>query len=210
MKMQILREYRDWLARKPVLFNFLRKIIEFNFVSLKKVIIKEFSLDSLTEISEKKEILDLPCGTGEFCRIFDYANYTGIDISEVYIDYARKTHKRRFYCRDARMTGFGDSYFDRILTVGFFHHLDISGINAALKEAKRVLKKEGKFLLIEDAPVGSKWNFVGRFLQRYDIGDKIRPREEYGRIIENYFVIDKYYRVKSGFWEYSVFVLSPG
>ena len=63
--------------------------------------------------------------------------------------------------------------------------------------------------LIEDAPITSKWNFIGRFLQRYDVGNNIRTAEEYKKVIGKYFVIDKYYPIRNGFWSYSVFALSP-
>ena len=204
----MLKEITKWLSDKPVLYSFLRRIIEVNFISIKQTIIKEFSLNNLLPNNEPKKILDAPCGTGEFCMLFDPSSYIGIDISQKYINYAQKTYQRTFYCRDARQNGFESFYFDNVLILGLFHHLDMPSIIVVLKETKRVLKKNGKILLIEDAPIRSKWNFIGKFLQMYDIGDNIRSVEEYTKILRKYFNIDKYYPIRNGFWNYSVFVLS--
>lgn len=195
------------LSKEPIIYNFLRRIIEFNFIKLKQTIKKEFSLNDLT-FGDKK-ILDVPCGTGEFCRLFNPKGYIGIDISSEYINYARKTYQHTFYCRDARQNGFKDAYFDQVLILGLLHHLDISDIISALKETRRVLKNDGKVILIEDAPVSSNWNLVGKFLQKLDVGGYLRPAKEYRSILEEYFYIDKCYPIRNGFWDYSIFVLSP-
>ncbi len=202
----LLKKIIKIASKKPIIFNFLRKIIEFNFITIKKVIRKEFSLNKFN--NDKKIILDVPCGTGEFCGLFSNSSYIGIDISKEYIEYAKKTYKRAFYCRDARKSGFDNFCFDYILVLGLLHHLDISSIASVFEEIKRILKKDGRVLLIEDAPITSKWNFIGKFLQRYDVGNNIRPAEEYEEVIEKYFVIDKYYPIRNGFWNYSVFALS--
>jgi len=204
----MLKEITKWLSDKPVLYNFLRRIIEFNFSSIKKTIIKEFSLNNLISNNKSKKTLDMPCGTGEFCVLFDPSSYIGIDISQKYINYAQKTYQHTFYCRDACQNGFEGSYFDYVLILGLFHHLDMASIISVLKETKRVLKKYGEILLIEDAPIRSKWNIIGKFLQVYDVGDNIRSAEEYTEVLRKYFNIDKYYPIRNGFWNYSVFVLS--
>ncbi len=194
-------------SKKPIIFNLLRKIIEFNFITIKRIIRKEFF--DVTYDNGNKKILDVPCGTGEFCQLFDASSYIGIDISHEYVEYAKKTYNRTFYCRDASKSGFDNFNFDYILILGLLHHLDMSSIVSVFEEIKRILRKDGRVLLIEDAPITSKWNFIGRFLQRYDVGNNIRPAEEYKKVIEKYFIIDKYYPIRNGFWNYSVFALSP-
>lgn len=195
------------LSKRPVIFNILRKLIEFNFFTLKKTIRNEFALSRLP-LKDSRKILDVPCGTGEFSMLFHPSSYVGIDISQTYINYAKKRYKRTFYCKDAIKTDFEESYFDCILILGFFHHLDNKELVRVVNELKRILKKTGKILLIEDSPISSEWNLIGKFLQLYDIGEKIRPIEEYIKILNNFFVIKKYYRLSSGFWNYSVFELS--
>jgi len=202
----MLKNATERLSTYPAVFSFLRKIIEFNFVTLKRIVRKELSLDGPGAFSGL--ILDVPCGTGEFAGLFNPASYTGIDICPEYIDYARKRHKRKFYCRDALRNGFSDAYFDSVLILGLFHHIDLASVKVMLRESARVLKTSGKALLIEDAPVTTRWNFIGRFLQRYDVGTNIRPAAQYEAVLKEYFNIDSYYPVRNGFWRYSVFVLS--
>jgi ubiquinone/menaquinone biosynthesis C-methylase UbiE len=198
-----------FLVDKPAVFNTLRCIIEANYVSLKRVIKKEFSLDRENEkLSAEEKILDIPCGTGEFCMLFPPNNYLGLDISEKYIKHAQKKYKHTFISGDALKTGFDDNYFDKILMLGFLHHLDESMVKSILKEAKRILKPDGVLLLIEDTPVSAAWNIIGKVLQRYDVGSNIRPASTYKSALEEDFGIRQLYNVKSGFWEYSVFVLS--
>lgn len=201
----MLKRITENLSKNPAVFSFLRKIIEFNFLTLKRIIKREFSLDNPD--SRLKTILDAPCGTGEFAGLFAHAAYTGIDICPEYIAYAKKKYQGGFYCRDALRNGFPDACFDNVLILGLFHHIDLAGVSAVLGEGARVLKKTGRILLIEDAPVVSGWNFIGRFLQRYDVGDNIRPAAQYLPLLDKYFSVEKYYPVTNGFWNYSVFVL---
>jgi len=201
------RKLIKWLSEKPVIFNFLRRLIEFNFISIKNVIKEEFGLNGADKLSYAK-FLDVPCGTGEFSVLFHRDNYTGIDISHKYIDFAKKAYQRNFQVKDARDTGFDDSCFDKILILGLFHHLNRDNVNSVLKETKRILRKDGKVLCIEDSPV-EDLDFVGKFLQRLDVGDNIRPSEDYEEIFRWFFNIEKSYFLRSGFWKYSVFVLAP-
>lgn len=205
-----MRKIIQFLADKPIIFNLLRRIIEFNYVSLKKVIRKEFSLDHNIENHVTNErILDVPCGTGEFCMLFSPISYYGVDISKKYIDFAQKKYKHNLICGDARQIGFEDDYFDKILTLGLLHHLDDSSAKSVLKEAKRVLKSSGKLLLIEDVPTNSNRSIFCKFLQKLDIGQYIRTESGYRAIVEEDFVVKKCYPITSGFWDYSIFILSP-
>lgn len=210
----MLKKLSEWAAKKPIIFNLLRRIIEFNYIAIKRTIRKELSLGQNMNASNVKKgsiqrVLDIACGTGEFCMLFDPLSYYGIDISQKYINYAWEKYKRNFFCRDAEKNGFEDSYFNKVLILGLLHHLDDVSVEVVLKETKRVLKKDGKMLLIEDAPTSLKWNIVGRFLQSYDIGENIRDYTTYKKVLEKYFMISRYYPIKSGFWDYSVFILFP-
>lgn len=199
-----------FLADQPIIFDILRRVIEANYISLKRVIRKEFSFNIKKEKgSSHGRILDVPCGTGEFCMLFSPDHYLGLDISEKYIDYAREKYNHTFICGDASKTGLEPTHFDKILMLGFLHHLDDGMVTAVLNEAKRILKPDGVLLLIEDAPTKSKFNIIGKMLQRLDVGSNIRPAYVYGNFLKEDFAVVRYYHVRSGFWDYSVFVLTP-
>jgi len=199
----VLKKVVAFLAQQPTILNILRRFCEFNYIDTKRAIRKELLINN----SPGRKFLDLGCGTGEFSRLFDPASYIGIDISENYINYAKENYKREFYCRDARRTNFNNSSFDDILIVGVFHHLDDYSVLDVLKEARRLLKKNGRILIIEATPANSQWNIVGRILKRYDMGENIKAHYEYWKMFEKDFIIEKYYSMKAGFFNHSVFVL---
>lgn len=68
--------------------------------------------------------------------LFDCESYHGLDISKKYIDYARKKYDRKLLHGDAMHNGVDNNYFDKILTLGFLHHLDDSSVSSVLKEVK--------------------------------------------------------------------------
>lgn len=79
----------------------------------------------LVEASEAKRILSVACGVGDeaksLLKMFPNAHITGIDISRVDINIARKHHhalrgRIKFYVRDARLAdSFGNRPWDIIL-----------------------------------------------------------------------------------------------
>lgn len=204
-----MRKIIKFLAEKPLIFNTVRFILEANHISLKKTIRKEFLLRNKKTNYSTGKILDVPCGTGGFCMLFHPDSYLGLDISKTYIDYAQKKYKRRFIHRNILKNGFDNDYFDKILMLGFLHHLDDSTVDSVLKETKRILKPDGTLLLIEDSPITARWNIIGKVILKNDIGSNIRTGTEYKTILEKYFIIKNFYKVKSGLFNYSVFVLLP-
>lgn len=192
----MLKRLTNKLSENPAIYTFLRKIIENNFKSHRLVIADELPNPGL--------LLDVPCGIGEFSVFFDHDDYLGVDISENYVGYAKKKYGKRFLVGDATRLNLGDGTFDSVLVSSFFHHLNEEDVDRVLGEIYRVLKKDGKFVLIEAVP-GK--NFVSRALQRYDVGVNIRKHGEYFPFLKTRFNIEKVYPMKSGLWYYSVFVM---
>jgi len=192
----MLKKVSDKLAQYPGIYTLLRKGIEFNFRTQRKIISEEFGKDCGL-------VLDLPSGVGEFSVFFGKENYVGVDIDEKYVEYGKKKYGKSLVVGDAMKLPFGEGHFDGALVSGFFHHLRFEEVEKSLLEVSRVLKEGGKMLLIEDSPGSS---FVTKKLQKYDVGASIRPMEEYVPVLENHFEIEKKYPVKSGLWTYSVFV----
>ncbi len=193
----MLKKISNKLSEYPGIYTFLRKIIENNFKAQRKVISQEVS-------GVNGKILDIPCGIGEFSVFFDKENYIGVDLSKTYVDYAKKKYGRIFVVGDALNLVFDDGYFNFIFVSGFFHHLDLNQVKKSIFEINRVLSSEGKVLIIEDSPGRS---YAVRRLQKYDVGANIRDASEYSSLFEKYFDIEKKYPIKSGMWDYTVFVL---
>lgn len=183
---------RNFLATRPTIFAFLRRAIELGYRTQKKIIKEVFGE------SENKKVLDIGCGTGEFAPLFKNADYYGIDISFSYIAYAKKKNKGKFLVMDATKLEFNNDVFDQILIMAILHHLEIDDVKKILIEAKRVLKSDGKILILEDVKIEQLDNFIVRFVQKFDVGNFIRIPEEYKDIVLNYFKIVGEWRFRNG------------
>ncbi len=109
--------------------------------------------------SSDSDILDYGCGVGNSIkRVIDYnpKKITGIDISEVSIEKAKKISslssgsKIDLFVDNCEKTKFENNSFDIIYGTGILHHLNIE---TCLNEIDRILKPKGKFLFIE--PLGT-------------------------------------------------------
>lgn len=102
-------------------------------------------------------VLDVACGTGDFTieiaqKVAPGSSVTGVDISEGMMDVGREKIRKagvsaELYLADCEALPYEDNTFDRI-SVGFgvrnFEHLDVG-----LKEMYRVLKTDGKLVILE-------------------------------------------------------------
>jgi 2-polyprenyl-3-methyl-5-hydroxy-6-metoxy-1,4-benzoquinol methylase len=112
-----------------------------------------------------KKILDVACGVGYGSSLLidkEAFSVTGIDISEKAINYARKNFKRKnvkFVTGNAEKLPFGNEVFDVVVSFETIEHLRQP--NMFLKEAKRVLKNDGLFII--STPNKGKYCSVNSF-----------------------------------------------
>jgi SAM-dependent methyltransferase len=125
-----------------------------------------------------------------------------------YIDWAlRKNSKYQFRVMDGTRLNFDDGYFDFVFIGGVIHHLGDDLALAMLREAKRILRpQDGVFLIWEDIPTRSQFNWIGKWVHRLDEGDHIRQEDHYLRLVGSVFKPLKHYLMRSGVCDYSVMV----
>ncbi|NES78680.1 MULTISPECIES: class I SAM-dependent methyltransferase [Okeania] len=131
-------------------------------------------LHNWEQIEPQASILDVACGTGEFERLLLDKNLKqeiiGVDISENMLNVARKKYQAysnvKFQQASVHSLPFNSHSFDVVVCANSFHFFDKPQV--ALGEMKRVLKPNGKVIIID-------WNkdyFVCRicdwFLQIFD------------------------------------------
>jgi ubiquinone/menaquinone biosynthesis C-methylase UbiE len=107
------------------------------------------------EISPSDLVLDIACGTGEFERLmlseYPMQQMVGVDISEKMLAIAH--HKLQayanisFHCASASALPFADQSFDTVVSANAFHYFDDP--RGSLAEIKRVLKPEGKVIILD-------------------------------------------------------------
>jgi len=117
---------------------------------------KAFTEKLLFGMCKGKKVLDYCCGNGTMsCQIagMGAASVTGIDISEISIQNARRhaiaeklDSKTEFLAMDAENMSFPNNFFDVIYEAGVLHHLSLKN---AYSELARVLKPDGECLCVE-------------------------------------------------------------
>ncbi len=119
--------------------------------------IREHYFNEIFSNSEAN-ILELGCSKGSlsFKLAKNGANVTGIDISEVAIEIAKRNAveqnlngKCNFFVRDASNLNFPEESFDKVIGGAILHHLDYE---KALSGISKVLKRDGEAVFIE--PLG--------------------------------------------------------
>ncbi|MBW4536387.1 MAG: class I SAM-dependent methyltransferase [Pleurocapsa minor HA4230-MV1] len=119
-------------------------------------------LHNWEEIEPQSTILDVACGTGEFERLLLNQNptqkITGIDISEKMLNIAREKYRAypsvKFHQASVHSLPFSSQSFDVVVSANAFHYFDRPQV--ALAEMKRVLKPNGKVIILDwnkDYPV---------------------------------------------------------
>ena len=186
----------------PAISDFLRKIVEANFLGEKNVIVDEFNSRG------ESMVLDLASGTGILSAMFSERKYVGTDIDKSSILYASKKYKKNFVIADGHFSAFKNNTFNYILVCGLFHHLSTNNTIAILKEMQRISTSDCLILIMEDVPTVSRYNIIGKMIHKFDQGNFIRIPEEYIALFDNFFVVQKDYHMRSGFCDYYVFVLS--
>ena len=132
-------------------------------------------------------ILDIGCGTGElFSQLPAGLRYIGFDLSEAYIEAARKRFgdRARFECMDVADYEVGHDQqqkADLVLAVGILHHLDDAHARALRRTAFAALKPGGRFISLDGAYVDGQ-SAIARALISRDRGQSIRTPAAYHAI----------------------------
>ena len=187
------------LAAQPMLFDALRWILEAGFKGERAILRKENALTS-------KAVLDLGCGTGILAGLFEPASYLGIDMNPHYIVRAQRMHPDYYFrVMDGQQLDLPTGMYDMVIIGGVIHHVGDREAVDILSEVKRVLQPlTGRLVMWEDVRTQRRWNLIGKFIQRLDVGEYIRTEQEYLQIVRSVFTHVSYYPMSSGVCDYIV------
>jgi SAM-dependent methyltransferase len=158
--------------------------------------------------SINSEILDYGCGVGNSIKkVIDYnpKKITGIDISEVSIEKAKKITSSNslinLFVDNCEKTKFKNNSFDIVYGTGILHHLNIE---SCLKEIDRILKPKGKLLFIEPLGTNPLINLYRK------LTPKSRSVDEHPLLDEDFNLIqEKFDNVKIKFYGFLTLVFFP-
>lgn len=106
--------------------------------------------------SKGMNILDVGCGTGSHLELYQRykCNLFGIDLSPSMLEVARERlgDTAQLELGDATEMPYKDNKFDLVISMLSLHEMSPATRSAVLKEIKRVLKFDGRLLLIDFHP----------------------------------------------------------
>lgn len=153
-----------------------------------------------------KIVLDFGCGIGSSSFMFNPNNYIGIDYDFKRIDYARHLYPNyKFKVLQGNILPFFNKCIDYILIIAVLHHISSQELSGYLQEFHRVLKPDGKIIVIEPC-FFEKTHFNNWFMALFDKGKYIRSEYDYLRMFNNhYYEIETVKRLKKCFFYNELF-----
>jgi ubiquinone/menaquinone biosynthesis C-methylase UbiE len=169
------------LLSNTFFYSLVQKIM--SATSFREKIIKQY----ITQNNVK--VLDVGCGPAEILNILPNIKYYGFDINPTYINSAKKKYqnKGRFFCK--KFTNKDTKRlpkFDHVLLLGILHHLNDKEINTLMLNIKKVLKKNGNIITLDNI-FTSNQNIIAKFLIQMDKGENVRSKKGYLSILKKHF-----------------------
>jgi cyclopropane fatty-acyl-phospholipid synthase-like methyltransferase len=137
-------------------------------------------------------VLEVGCGPGEFFEYFpDGINFTGFDLSQSYIDFARRKYAHRrngqFHCADVSEFALADpGRFDVCFAAGVLHHLSDEECSKLFNTAQHALKTGGRFVSIDPVFVDGQ-SKIAKYIISKDRGQNVRPEAGYRNLANSVF-----------------------
>jgi SAM-dependent methyltransferase len=135
-------------------------------------------------------VIDIGCGPGHILRhLPENVDYTGFDIDEAYIAYARRSfgHLGAFHCRHfdaAAAKEFAGA--DVVMMNGVLHHLSDDGLQTTLADIRAALKDEGVLFTL-DGCYREGQSRIAKWLLDNDRGHFVRDRRGYDHVLRGAF-----------------------
>ena len=128
------------------------------------------------DLAAMRRVLDVACGPGSNSALFAHTDYTGVDINERYIAYARQRYPGRFLVADVTTWKVPpEERFDCVLANSFFHHVDDGATRRILGHLREVTSDDGHVHVVDLVLPARRG--LARLLARLDRGEFPRSLE---------------------------------
>lgn len=185
------QEIMDFIFNNSKIFDFIRKVIHNDYKDEKKMI--------SSNLEKNKTTLDFGCGIGQFSIMFNASDYYGVDLDPKYIEFCKKNKKGNFnVIKSLPPYPFKKEYFDQILISAVVHHIDKKTLSIISKEFRRILKKDGKLVIIDHYTIKNQKNIFCKLLINIDRGHYFRNPEEIINIFSEEFKLKEMKIFKNG------------
>lgn len=130
------------------------------------------------------KILDVGCGPANILSYLPSVDYTGIDLNEKHIVFARQRYgsRGRFVVGNASNLRQDKKQFDLINVSALLHHLADSDAASLFNALKELLKPGGRIVTIDNVWL-PKQRFAVKLVNKMDSGINIRTPEGYLKLL---------------------------
>jgi len=163
-----------------------------------RIFVKKYISNLITQKFKLKgkKVLDFGCGTGSNCLMCEPSLYLGIDADVTRIRYARKKFpKYSFVALNKPAIPAKDNYFDYICILATIHHIPTHLFLQYVDEFWRVLKPNGRIIVIEPCLFPKTW-FNNHFMKLFDRGKFIRSERKYFELFKEKFNVTVHKRMR--------------
>lgn len=162
------------ILETPGVFNLWSRLT--GDIPVKKKIISEF-----IRPFHGAKILDIGCGTGRMSELINRVvpvSYVGFDSNADYIEFAKQhSYPGTFFSEDITQTTRLDNDFDIVMALDMMHHVNDDQAKKVIAIAKKSLKPNGRFILLEPV-ITEQRSFFEKELMKLDRGKFIRKKNE--------------------------------
>ncbi len=137
--------------------------------------------DDYIKAARDARVVDIGCGPGSMLSYLGAVDYTGFDLNESYIAYAKEVFGGRGTFIQGHVSAVGDQFngsADIVIAIAVLHHLTDREARDVFKTAHSILKPSGRFITF-DCVLTSPQNPIARLAIRLDRGKNVRTAEGY-------------------------------
>jgi ubiquinone/menaquinone biosynthesis C-methylase UbiE len=169
---------QDHMELPPRLYNWFVRPDWFSRIYINSALTGKFDF-------KNKTVLDFGCGIGTSCSIFACHNYIGVDCDPRRIQYAERRYPGyTFQVLREYTIPLPENTLDYVLIIAVLHHIPGGEIPFYLNEFRRVLRPNGKVLVIEPC-FFEKPCISNEYMRILDRGKYIQSEAEYLNYFRN-------------------------